>query len=108
MNELNITGICANAGSAKGCAERANQTLQDRLIKEMRLEGISSIEAANAWLDTFIADFNRRFARPAKSPKDLNRPVAESNEELDDIFAWQKLRKLSKTLTFRYGKMIYL
>ncbi|EDR7365479.1 hypothetical protein NW460_004685 [Salmonella enterica] len=53
----------------------------------MRLKGISSIEAANAWLDTFIADFNRRFARPAKSPKDLHRPVAESNEELNDIFA---------------------
>ncbi|EGJ8896814.1 ISNCY family transposase, partial [Salmonella enterica] len=41
-------------------------------------------------------------------PKDLHRPVAESNEELDDIFAWQEQRKLSKTLTFRYDKMIYL
>ncbi|HDZ2903436.1 TPA: helix-turn-helix domain-containing protein [Klebsiella pneumoniae] len=76
--------------------------------EKMRLEGICSIEAANAWLDTFIADFNRRFARPAKYPKDLHRPVSESNEELDDIFAWQELRKLSKTLTFRYDKMIYL
>ncbi len=51
----------------------------------MRLEGISSIEEANARLDTFIADFNRRFARPEKYPKDLHRPVAESNDELDDI-----------------------
>lgn len=68
----------------------------------------ASIEAANAWLDTFIADFNRRFARAATYPKDLHRPVAESNEELDDIFAWQEQRKLSKTLTFRYDKMIYL
>ncbi len=42
------------------------------------------------------------------TPKDLHRPVSESNEELDDIFAWQELRKLSKTLTFRYDKMIYL
>lgn len=77
-------------------------------IKEMRLEGSSSIEAANAWLDIFIADFNRRFARPSKYPKDLHRPVSESHEELDDIFAWQELRKLSKSLTFRYDKMIYL
>lgn len=61
--------ICANSPQAKGRVERANQTLQDRLIKEMRLEGISSIEAANAWLDTFIADFNRRFARPAMFDK---------------------------------------
>jgi len=38
----------------------------------------------------------------------LHRPEAEINEELDDIFAWQEQRKLSKTLTFRYDKMIYL
>lgn len=62
----------------------------------MRPEGISSIEAANDWLDIFISGFNRRFARLAKYPKDLHRSVAESNEELDDIFAWQELRKLSK------------
>lgn len=106
LSELGIELICANSPQAKGRVERANQTLQDRLIKEMRLEGISSIDAANTWLDTFIADFNRRFVRPAKYPKDLHRSAAESNEELDDIFAWQELRKLSKTLTFRYDKMI--
>ncbi|MGQ0396030.1 ISNCY family transposase [Klebsiella pneumoniae] len=108
LSELGIELICANSPQAKGRVERANQTLQDRLIKEMRLEGISSIEDANAWLDTFIADFNHRFARAAKYPKDLHRPVAESAEDLDDIFAWQESRKLSKTLTFRYDKMIYL
>lgn len=74
----------------------------------MLLEGISSIEAANAWMDTFIADLNRRFSRPAKYPKDLHLPVAENNEELDDIFARQALHKLSKTLISRYDKMIYL
>lgn len=67
----------------------------------MRLEDISSIEEANTWLDTFIADFNRRFARPAKYPKGLHRPVAENAEDQVDIFAWQESRKLSKTLTFR-------
>ncbi len=108
LSELGIELICANSPQAKGRVERANQTLQDRLIKEMRLEGISSIEDANAWLDSFIIDFNRRFARPAKYPKDLHRPVLESSEDLDDIFAWQESRKLSKTLTFRYDKMIYL
>ncbi len=45
---------------------------------------------------------------PEKYPKDLHRPVAESNDELDDIFARQEQRKLPKTLTFRYDKMIYL
>lgn len=87
LYDLAIELICANSSEAKGRVERANQTLQDRLIKEMRLEGITGIEAANAWLATFIADFNRRFSRPAWFPKDLHRPVQESPDELRDIFA---------------------
>jgi hypothetical protein len=108
LSELAIELICANSSAAKGRVERANQTLQDRLIKEMRLDGITDIEAANAWLDIFIADFNRRFARPARFPKDLHRPVAESNEELRDIFAWHDVRTVSKSLTFQYDKILYL
>lgn len=108
LHDLNIDLICANSSQAKGWVERANLTLQDRLIKEMRLENISGIDAANAWLDVFIRDFNRRFARPATYPKDLHRPVSENRSELDDIFAWQTLRTLSKSLTFQYDKMLYL
>lgn len=74
----------------------------------MRLEGINSIEEANAWVESFISDFNCRFARAPRYPKNLHRPVTESAEELDDMFAWQELRKLTKALTFRYDKMIYL
>ncbi len=77
------------------------------VISKLRIglsESISSIEDANAWLDSFIIDFNRCFARLAKYPKDLHRPVVENSEDLDDIFAWQESRKLSKTLTFRYDK----
>ena len=48
------------------------------------------------------------FSRPPKYPKDLHRPANLAPEELDDIFAWQDLRKLSKALTFQYDKMIYL
>lgn len=59
-----------------------------------RLPVISTIEDANAWLESFIADFNRRFARPAKFPKDLHRPVTETQEELKDIFAWQSVGTL--------------
>src|SRR5690606_37168761 len=60
MNELNITGICANTSSAKGRVERAHLTLQDRLVKELRLRGISTPEAANAFAEEFMADYNRR------------------------------------------------
>jgi len=59
---------------------------------------------ANAWLPDFIADFNRRFAKLAHYPKDMHRPVRESVDELDDIFARQELRKLSKSLTLQYDK----
>lgn len=108
LHDLGIELLCANSPQAKGRVERANKTLQDRLIKEMRLEGISTIEDANAWLESFIIDFNRRFARPAKFPKNLHRPVTESSAELKDIFAWQSLRTLSKSLTFQYDKTLYL
>lgn len=108
LHDIGVDLICANSPQAKGRVERANLTLQDRLIKEMRLEGISSIEEANAWVGTFISDFNRRFARVPRYPKNLHQPVTEQAEELDDMFAWQETRKLTKSLTFRYDKMIYL
>ena len=63
LYELNIDGICANTPAAKGRVESAHQTLQDRLVKELRLHGISTIEAANAFMPTFIADYNGRFGK---------------------------------------------
>ena len=62
LAELNIEILCANSSQAKGRVERVNRTLQDRLVKELRLAGISSIEAANAFLPGFIERFNARFA----------------------------------------------
>lgn len=107
LHDIGVYLICANSPQAKGRVERANLTLQDRLIKEMRLEGISSIEEANAWIEAFISDFNRRFARVPRYPKNLYRQVTESPEELDDMLAWQETRKLTKSLTFRYDNFIY-
>lgn len=60
MYELNIHTICAETSQAKGRVERAHLTLQDRLVKEFRLHGISSIEEANAFAEEYIADYNRR------------------------------------------------
>lgn len=108
LHDMAIELICANSSQAKGRVERANKTLQDRLVKEMRLESISSIEDANQWVETFVSDFNRRFAKPARYPKDLHRPVQETPVELADIFAWHELRTLSKSLTFQYDKVLYL
>lgn len=85
LHDLGIELICANSSQAKGRVERANLTLQDRLVKELRLHHIDNIEEANIWLPDFIADFNQRFAKPANYPKDMHRPVLESKEELDDL-----------------------
>ncbi|WP_143698096.1 ISNCY family transposase [Vibrio sp. qd031] len=108
LRDLGIELICANSSQAKGRVERANKTLQDRLVKEMRLHNINTIEQANAWLPYFIDDFNTRFAKAPNYPNNLHRPIRETADELDDIFSWQETRKLSKSLTLQYDKVVYL
>lgn len=106
MQELDIQIICANSPQAKGRVERANQTLQDRLVKELRLRNLSTIEAANTYLEEFRADFNRRFAVPPRSTHDAHRPLLPT-ENLDRIFTHQRSTTLSKNLTMQYNKIIY-
>jgi hypothetical protein len=81
---LNIDITCANGPQAKGRIERAFGTLQDRMVKELRLAAISSIAAANAWLAGFIAAYNTRFGRDPANAKDLHRPLAPA-DDLDEI-----------------------
>ena len=108
IRTLNIDIIFANSPQAKGRVERANRTLQGRLIKEMHLEGICSIEQANAWLPCFIEKFNRKFAKMVFNPKDLHRTVTETAEELDDIFTWREPCRVTNSLTITYDKYVYL
>lgn len=90
MNELNISGIYANTSSAKGRVERAHLTLQDRLVKELRLCGISTPEAANAFADEFMEDYNRRFAKPPCHDFDVHRQL-DNGENLQATFTWRGL-----------------
>ena len=106
MQDLDIEIICANTPQAKGRVERANQTLQDRLVKEMRLRGISSREAGNAYLPEFIADFNQRFGVQPISQHDAHRPLT-AQDDLAHILTWQESRTLSKNLTVQFEKVIY-
>jgi transposase len=106
MQDLDIQIICAHSPQAKGRVERANQTLQDRLVKELRLRNISTIEAANAFLPEFREDFNRRFAVPPRSTHDAHRPLLPS-DNLDLILTHQQTGVLSKNLTVQYHKIIY-
>lgn len=107
LYELNIEGICANSASAKGRVERAHLTLQDRLVKELRLEGISSIDAANQFMPRFIEDYNAKFAKLPRETHDAHRAL-RTDEELDLIFAWRELRKVTKSLTLHYERRLLL
>src|SRR3954447_1024090 len=88
-------------------ASGANGTLQDRLLKEMRLFGISTIEAGNAFLPAFMEDYNRRFATEPRSDKDLHRPLAE-HDQLDEAFAWKEERTVSNNLTLQYDQVLFI
>ncbi len=107
LYELNIDGICANTPAAKGRVERAHLTMQDRLVKELRLEKISSIEAANAFMPTYVSAYNALFAKAPRETRDAHRPVRE-DEDLDSIFSWREQRKVTGNLTLHYERKLYL
>jgi len=107
LHALNIDIICANSSQAKGRVERANATLQDRLVKEMRLQGIGTMAAGNAFLPVFMTDYNSRFAKPAFNDRDLHRPFAD-HDDLDDAFAWKEDRTVSVNLTLQYDQVMFI
>jgi transposase len=107
LTELNIDIICANSPQAKGRVERMNKTLQDRLVKELRLRGISTMKGGNTFLPQFMADYNRRFGRPARNAHDAHRPL-RGDEDLSRIFSWQEERRMSRNLVVHFKRITYL
>jgi Integrase core domain. len=90
MEALGVELILANSPQAKGRVERMNGVLQDRLVKTMRLAGISDMESANRFLDgKYLRQFNRQFARAAASPVDLHRAVPRN---LHEVLSWEEER----------------
>jgi hypothetical protein len=81
--------------------------LQDRLVKELRLQGVSALEAENAYAPCFIADYNRRFAKPPRYDFNAHRPIRD-DENLERIFTCRQPRKVSHAPTLQYDKTIYL
>jgi len=106
MSALGIELICAYSPQAKGRVERANQTLQDRLVKEMRLEGINDYQQANLFLKKYIPRYNRKFAVQPADLIDSHEPLRTENN-LAWIFTKKTNRKLSKDLQFQYNRVIY-
>lgn len=106
MKELDIELIHANTPQAKGRVERSFGTLQDRLIKIMRLENISSVEEGNLYLKKFKDDYNKRFARLPKSQKNAHRELP-FGINLDRVLCEKETRKISKNLTVQYQHKTY-
>lgn len=106
LRELDIELICAHTPQAKGRIERSFGTLQDRLIKEMRLAKVKTIDEANEFLLSFIPEYNKRFAVPPAQKEDAHRAV-RIGTDLKKVFTIRETRKLSKNLTFQYEGVLY-
>jgi Bacterial regulatory protein, Fis family./Integrase core domain. len=104
--ELGIELIFANTAQAKGRVEKVNFTFQDRLIKEMRLEGISSIADANNFAPKYMKKFNKMFSKPPKSGVDMHKKL-NKDIDLSNILCIKEARILSKNLTFQYNNTIF-
>lgn len=107
FRELDIELICAHSPQAKGRVERANGTLQDRLVKEMRLRNINTLAEANAYLPGFILDHNKRFAVAPKNDLDAHRSELPEASIMNLIFSTQYERKLSKQLECSYENRLF-
>ncbi|MBS0628582.1 MAG: ISNCY family transposase [Verrucomicrobia bacterium] len=107
VKDLEIELICANSPQAKGRVERKNGVFQDRLIKEMRLLGINTIEEGNKFLPKFLKKLNKKFGVAPAIAKDAHRPL-RLKDDLKKIFARKDTRKLSKDLTFQHNGILYL
>jgi hypothetical protein len=106
VRELGIDYIPAGSPQAKGRVERSFQTDQDRLVKELRLRGISTIEAANAYLEAeYEPQMNARFAVPAASSMDAHRPI--HGYDLGAILSVQTVRTVAGDYTVRHGGRRY-
>ncbi len=81
--------------------------MQDRPVKELRLAGIDTIEAANEWLPEFMDNHNERFSKPPKNLKDLHRPLV-AKENLTEILTCRDERTVSNNLTLDYDRMILI
>ena len=107
LDELTIEIICANAPQSKGRVERCFGTLQDRLVKELRLSGIDTLETGNAFLPGFLEAHNARFAKSPVSGRNAHRPLTE-RDDLDEVFAWKEERTVTRSLTLQYDQTLFL
>lgn len=108
MNQLGVKAITAHSAEAKGRVEKMFKTLQDRLVKEMRLANITTIKEANRFLKYYIVKFNARFAVATNRKKDLHRNLNKQTENsLDQILSIQNTRVINNDYTIRFNSSYY-
>ena len=106
LRELGVEVIHAHSAQAKGRIERLFGTLQDRLVKEMRLRGIKSLEEANGFLEEYWPIYNRKFAVQARGKGDLHRGLPKGLK-LNNILCVKATRALRNDFTVAYHKKLY-
>jgi hypothetical protein len=104
LAELNIEIICANSSQAKGRVERVNRTLQDRLVKELRLDDVCDMRGGNLFLPKFLERFNEKFSVRAARPDNLHRRLTVSPDRLSDILCHREQRHVGQQLTLTYDR----
>lgn len=105
--KLGIEIIVASSPQAKGRVERKHGVYQDRLVKELALQGITTIDGANALLaNGFVDNLNRKFAHPAASETDFHRPIPEG-VKIEDVFVFEDVRTVHNDWTVRWENQWY-
>lgn len=108
MSQVGVNLITAHSPQAKGRVERMFETLQDRLVKELRLANIITIEEANKFLEKYIPKFNAKFAVVPAKRKDLHKtPIKQIQEKLPQIFSIQNERVVMNDYTVRFANSYY-
>lgn len=107
LNILDVEPIFAYSPQAKGRIERLFNTFKDRLIKEMRLAGVCTIEEGNKFLATYLPKYAQRFAVEAAEPENLHREIPEEMD-LDWVFAFREKRKVTNDFTIRWRNRFFL
>jgi transposase len=106
LDELGVEVIHAYSPQAKGRIERQFGTFQDRVVKEMRLAGVTNIAEGNTFLDGYLPEYNRRFAKEAAERANYHRPIV-NKRALDTILSIKTERALRNDFTVAHDKILY-
>jgi transposase-like protein len=106
LADLDVKVIHAYSPQAKGRVERLFRTFQDRVVKEMRLAGVTNIAEGNTFLDSYLPEFNTKYAKEAAQEADFHRPIV-NKRALDTILSIKTDRSLRNDFTIAHNKKLY-